>query len=85
MDAQQVLADLIFLHAQRLELAMLADIAGDRLAHLLNAVPSANALGEIVGDLRLLLNANLFQRDVIVNGLAAKLLVVRVVAVIFVE
>src|SRR5437867_687493 len=64
---------------------MLADVADDGLAHLFHGVPSADALRELGGHLGLLLDANLFQSDFVMNALAAEVLVRRIFAVCLVE
>src|SRR3954451_5531272 len=64
---------------------MLADIRGDRFAHLIDRFPPAAALREFVRDLGLLLHANLFQRDVVFDRASAKLLVLRVLGICLLE
>ena len=57
---------------------MVSRICVDRL-------PAADALRELVVDLRLLLHADLFQRHVVMDGLAAPRFLIRVLAVLLVE
>jgi len=58
------IAELIALHAQHFTLTMAANIRFDCFAHLRDGFPSAKALREFIGELRLLLHADLFQRHV---------------------
>src|SRR5947209_20619183 len=78
-------ADLIFLHSKGVELFVLADVGANGFAHLLHRVPTADALREFVVDLRFFLNANLLERDFVMNALSAKVFICRVIAVGFVE
>src|SRR5437016_3778352 len=59
MRVDETLADLVPFRAQTFHLAMAADVGADRLAHLVDRVPTADALREFVADVRLLLYANL--------------------------
>ena len=81
MRGQQLVADLNLLRAQRLQLAMAADVGSERLAHLVHGLPTADALGKLVGDIRLFLNANLFQSYLVLDVLAAEILIGGVLAI----
>ena len=85
MRGDERVANLIPLRAQYFELAVTADVIRDGLAHLSDALPPAHALRKLVGDLGLLLNANLFERHVVPHRFPPERFCARILGVGLIE